>query len=487
MSSLFVKPDLPQTTVQWSAEEVISVPPVTGTVVAVMAVHNWGPLGSEADGGKLHASLAEWEAVYGAADSPARRAVVQAFVGQGVSGAGGAGGVIFFRLATAAAAKATRNIQNTTPANALTLTAKFSGTRGNAISWVVEDDPLDAAKDRLRILLDGVTVASYSYVQTDIAALAAQVNARSAIVTATSVITGVVLTHGTNTLAGGNDGAVVTAAEYLAGQTALEFQNFGILSVAALTDIPIKVQIATWAKTQENEMRPIRVVFGGAAGEDVSDVITELDGNPALRDPQIVRFGVGTWHDSLLDLDLSTAEMAPRIAGILAARGERSALTRALLGGVSPVGSPSSTDDLKLGRNEGITMLRRVSNAQAEVAVSQGVTTFINTTIAARPIGLFSEPRIVGLLNRVLRQIVEWGDDIIIGDLPVTDDTRAEVRKEIGKILDELVQTGLAKPGTLMVDVSDPGDPDLADAIPFTFGFEPTRTSNYLIGHGRVR
>lgn len=483
-----VKPDLPSTVVHFVGETVVSLDPSFNEVMAVIGTHSFGPLASEAGGLETYASLSEWESIYGTGDSPGRTAVVGAF-------SGGAGGVVFARAATAAAARATTTITNTTPAPALRLTARYAGTDGNEISYVVEDDPLDATRDRLRILFRGATVESYSYLATDIAALAAAITNRpSRYVVAdgpggAAVVTGVALTPTAGTaLAAGDDGDVLTAAEYLAAQDALEFVEFGALAAAALTDAAIKVQLATWAKAQAEEMRPFRLILGGAAGESVDDAIAELAANPTLRDEHIIRFAVGTWHDSLLDLDLSTAQLASYVGGLLLARGERSALTRAEAPTLTPVGGTGPTlEELKAGRDAGLTMLRRVTSPRTQVAISEGVTTFISRSVPAKPYILFSEPRLIGLFDRILRQMVAWGDDIVVGDLPANDDTRNLVRKEMRKILDELEATGLAEPGSGFVNVDKPADPALRDTIPYSFGFVPTLTAKYLIGEGRVR
>lgn len=487
MTTTIVKPTLPSSVVRFSGQSTLAVPASLNDTVAVVGTHNRGPIATP----KRCRTLMEYEGIFGQDASQLRTAVVGAFVGQNVPGGAGAGEVIVIRLATSAAAPASKvNIQNTTPATALTLTALTPGTYGNDISYVIEDDPLDATKDRLRILFRGVEVEKFSYAQTNIASLAAAIVARpSRYVTATAPITGVALTPTAGTsLTGGNDGAAVTATEYAAAQDALEFENFTAFGAAALTDAAVKVQLATWVKRMENEMRPIRLVIGGAAGETVDTAIAELAANPTLRDPQVIRLAVGTWHDDVLNADLSTAQLVGRTLGVLAARGLKSALTRSLYGGITPVaGTGPSSDELAAGRDAGLTMLRRVSNPNAEVAISQGVTTFIDTTVADRPLVLWQEPRLVGLFNATIRRIVEWGDDIVIGDLPVTDDTRNLVRKEVRKILDEYEGSGLAEPGSSFVTVEDPEDASLADAIPFDFGFVPTRTANFLIGTGRVR
>jgi hypothetical protein len=487
---LIVLPDLASTVVEFTGDTPLEVQPSFNEVVAVCGTADWGPIGNEIDLTEPITTQGGYEGLWGTSDTQLRRGVLGALDGQGYEGAGGAGGVIVSRLAPAAAAEATRNINNTTPAAALTLTAAYTGTLGNDLSYVVEDDPMDNTKDRLRILFDGATVEKYTYTPTDIAGLAVSINAKSKYVTATSLISGVALTAGTNTLTGGNDGASVTATEFETMQDSLSFVDFSIFSAAGLTDAAIKVQLAAWEASMAAQMRPFRVVFGGAAAETLANVQTELSSNPSLRDEDghIIRFGVGTYHDSLFDADLSTAEIAPRIAGALAARGTRSALTRVGFGRLTPVGDVASIDDLVEGKRDGITMLRQVSHPSYKLAVSAGVTTFIEEDVDGRPLELWSEPRLIGLFDEFIRGVVQWGDDIIISDLPVNDDTRAEVAKEVKKRIEELEENGLATPGTGFVQVPNlDDDPLLSAAIIFYFGFRPTRTANFLIGQGRVR
>lgn len=490
MALQIAKPNLPSSIVTWIGEEVLRAAPSFNEVVAIPIVHDWGPLGSDDEGSKLVTSFREFEAIYGNSDTPGRDAVYQAFKGQATPTGLGAGGVIVHRMATGSAAPAEVTINNTTPAAALNLEAVYSGDRGEDISYILDDDPSDGTRDRLRILFKGAEVERYSYPNTDVAQLALLINNRpSAYVRATSLISGVALTPTAGTaFAGGDDGSAIGSTQWLAALDALEFANFGIFAPFNLTDTSIKASIVQWMQQQEAEMRPVRAVFGGAAGEDVAAAIAELTANPTWRDPHLIRFGVGTYHDESLDKDLSTSQLAPRIAGVLAARGRRSALTRALVGDLTVVGSTGPTSlDLIAGRDAGVTMLRRVSHADADLAVSQGVSTFNSRTTEGRPYDLFSEPRIVGVLDQFLREMVEWGDDVVIGDLTVTDDTRNEVRKEVSKKLDALVSDGLAVPGTTSVDVEPPDDPALEDAIPYEFSFKPTRTANYLIGFGKVR
>ncbi len=492
----FVKPETPGTVIRFVGEAVVSPAPSFAEVVAIPLVHNWGPLGSDSGGLKLVRSFQEWEAIYGSDDTAGRTAVLGAFNGIGVGDEAGAGGVLVYRMAAPAAAKATVNVPNTAVGNptALTLAALYTGTRGNSISYATEDDPSDLAKDQLRILFNGATVERYRYTPTDITALAAAINTQSRYVTATSVATGVALVATAGTaLTGGNSGDTLLSAQWLAALAAFEFQSFGLFAPYNLTDAAIRASVVAWLNVQQEEMRPVMAVFGGVAGESVSDALARSV--LLADDPDIVNLGVGTYRDDLLGKDLSTAQLAPRLAGVLAARGDEHALTYAQLGGLSPVGSTApATDTLKALAAGGVTALRRTSDPNAELVVSWGVTTFNNIGQVGMPHDIFSEPRMVRIMHNFIRNMKAWADDKVIGDLTVTDDTRAAVRAEGRSMLDDLLSRGLILPGNTengtiepFINVEDPNDPALADAIPFEFGWHFARTANYVIGHGRVR
>lgn len=488
----FVKPENPGVSIKFVGEKITRPAPSFADIVAIPIVHDWGPLGSDADGGKLVSSFAEFEALYGTGDTPGRDAVLGAFNGIGLPGQGGAGGVIPYRMAAAAKARATANRNNTTPASAITFTAKYHGARGNDLSITVDDDPQDVAKDRVRLLFRGAVVETYRYTQTDIAALVAAINLSSKWITATQLITGVALTAGTFSLAGGNDGSTLTITEWQAATKALEFREFGLFAPYNLTDATITTAVFTWVQTMVNEMRPIRAFFGGPAGETLAAAITRT---ALIRDEHVVSLGVGTYRDDVLGKDVSTAQLAPRLAGVAAARGEASALTFADLAGLRPVAESNPTNiELRPAADAGVTVFRRTSDPNAELRIARGVTTFIDPANLSKPLAIFSEPRFIGIMDNFIRAMKAWAEANVIGDLTVTDDTRAAVRGEAQKMIDSLLTRNLILPGDVpngidppFIEVPAVADPDLADAIPFTFGWTFARTANFVIGQGRVR
>jgi hypothetical protein len=435
-------------------------------------------------------SFAEYETAFGRDDSPLRTAAVQLFNGGGLPGQGGAGSVIVYRMVGSDGAKATATRNNTATTAALRLDAKYAGTTGNEITYSVEDDTVDpSTNDVLRILFNGVEVERYLYAQTDIVTLAALVNVSSGYVTATSLATGTALsvTGSPVALTGGDNGETLVVNDYSDAVGALEFEEFGIIVYPGI-DASVRSVLYAWVQTQIDQFRPVMLVEGGALAETVLDALARSAAVPSATKPHVVNVGVGRYYDDLLEEELSTAQLASRIAGILAYRGETQSLTFADLFGLHVVsGTGPTVSQLKTLRDGGVTALRRVSNPNTELKVSQGVTTFTSKADPARPYQIFSEPRMVRVMDNFIRRMKAWSDDVIIGDTTVTDQTRATVRGHALDLINTLISNGVVLPTPEpFVRTPIPADPNLLDTVPFEFGWRFARTTNNVIGNGLV-
>lgn len=493
--STFVKPENPGTVVTIIGERIQSIPATFAETVAVPIVADWGPLGSErtAEQKVPLQRFEEYEALYGSSDTPGRRAVYQAFKGMGVNGQGGAGAVIPYRMAVAGAAAAFRIFNNTGAAPAITLTAKYKGTLGNSITVAIGPDSRDATRDIVRLLLNGAEVERYVYTKTNITDLAAQINLRSKYVVASAVTSGTALavTAG-QVLQTGNSGDVLDNAAWLAAFEALEFEQFTLIAPYNLTDATTRAAFVEWVRQMSAANRPVMGVIGGLAAETLADALTR---SAAINDPDLVNVGVGTYRDSALARDLSTAELAPRIAGILAARGLKSALTFADVADLTVVGATGvQSDELVAAKNGGVTVLARSETGESDLHVNWGVTTFTDKASASRPYEYFSEPRLVRMNHIFIRNIRQYGNSKIVGDLPVGDDARDALRVEGTRLINEMLRDGLLEPGTPGTQIEPPyfrtpvpNDPALRDAVLFEFGWAAAFTANFVIGVGRVR
>lgn len=488
--STLTRPDNPGTYIRLVGETAVRPPSNVAASVAIPIVHDWGPLGTTEGVQELEV-FAGFDSTFGNTATEGRNAVLGACVGPGVPGEPGAGSVFVYRMAASAVKAATKEIKNTAAAAALILNGYYKGTRGNRISFVIDADPVNTNNARLTIRLDGAVQERYSYPKTDITGLAASVNIRSKLVKAEMKATGVALatTAGTS-LAEGNDGASLSALEWEEALAALEKEDISIFASFNLTTAETVAMVFAWTLTQAENQTPVTTVFGGAGSETLAEAVTKAE---LIRSEHVIRLTGGEFLDEFTGAKVSTAQLAPRIAGILAGRGEESSLTFAPVAGLKQVGSVAvATDELAIAAQQGLTVFRRASREDTELVIAKGVTTFIETTNPDKPLELFSDPRIVRVGDLFLRRMKKWGDEKIVGPTRVIETTMAAVSQRGLAEIADLLKRGMILPGANTADqpffriVEEPG-PNFEDAIVFEFGFKFARTTNFLIGTGKVR
>lgn len=460
-----------------------SIPaPSAGKTVAIGLTHTWGPFKTATLCTSFADFLDKFGGLAGVGDptnpTSGYIAVKEAFLGEAAPGFGGAGAVIVYRMGAPAAAKGTRTLQNTTPATALTVSAKYEGTTGNQLRLTTQDYAADATQNQLIVSdANGVVLETYTYLDTDINGLAAQINANSDWITAAVNINGTALAVVTSVaLTGGNDGTTLTTTEYNGAMAALEVQRFGVLVFENLTDGPTQALVKTWAQGQNSAGRRFFTVVGGSLDEAITAAVTR---SGTFNDPDFLNIGVGSVRDyDTLDVNgvplvLSTAQLAPRIAGILANRGVRMSMTFAKLPGLQIINGPTASDVAK-AYDGGVIVLGRASDADATVRIEKGLTTFTTKTDPNRPRAVFSRPKFVEVMHELQNELALWADENIIGRSTVDDETRAAVLAQLNATLTSYQALGAVQPGwSAFVDpVPPPSDSDefVAFVIAAKFG-----------------
>lgn len=455
------RPKRPGAYVNFVADDRQGVAPTLGSIVAVPIVHDWGPF----ERNVLVESLAEFEAVYGTSrDTPGYMAVQQAFRGEGLEGRGGAGGVLVHRFGGAAAAKANKALDNTTPAAALTLSARYEGSRGNDLRVTVQDYATDTTKTEL-ILYDGtVELERFVFADTDIAGVAAAINADSDWVTATMTADGVALTPvSAVSFAGGDDGATLLAADWTAVMDALEVERFSVFAPFDLTDSGILASLKTWAVNLNSQGKRFFLVVGGALDETAATAIAR---SATLNDEDIINMGVGSVEDSgLPDASgnpavLSTSQLAPRLAGVVAQRGEAKSLTFARLAGLTLRVGPTEADILS-AFDGGVVVLGRDSHPTAPVRIEKGLTTYTTQNDPAKPYTVFRQPKYVRTMQGLEIELEQWSVENAIGELPVNDKSRDAVVAFVRSRLRAREDAKILQPGwSVGVDPDPPPSDD---------------------------
>jgi hypothetical protein len=491
------RPKLPGAYTNFVAEAPIVVPAGIGSVVAIPFTHNWGPFKQFVRA----QSLGEWESIFGGSrTSPGYIAVQQAFRGEGLPGRGGAGEVLCYRTGAAAAAKATKILQNTTPAAALTVTAVYEGARGNDLRLTVQDYAPDTVTRDELLVLDGTTVLErYNYPIINLADLAAQINGTGAYlgqgsdwVTAAVTLDGVALAPIAATpMTGGADGGTLAAGDWTALHTALEVERFSIYAPFDLTDTAVLASLKTWVAAQNAGGKRFTAVVGGALNEPVATAIGATAGAAMFGDPNVVRVGVGSVSDAGLPdaagnpTVLSTSQLAPRVAGILAQRGEAESMTFGRLEGCTILVGPSLSDELA-AFDGGVVVLGRDSHPDSPVRLGKGLTTFISKSDTTRPYLVYRNPKFVRTMQVFEMEITEYAEQMVIGQLPVNDNTREALVAEMTSRLRKREEATVIQPGWSATVDKDPPPTDDDEFIALLYGMKFGRSVEQVFNTIRV-
>lgn len=473
MGGIFSKsnrPTLAGAYFNFEAAQADPIPSSPGTAVAVLFRHDWGPLGEVT----RSPSFQHFQAIYGDSDdTEGYLAVRQAFQGEdGENGRYGAGEVVGVRIAGSAAAKSTKTINKTGGGAAITLTAKYEGTVGDSLSAVVST--VSSGVDRLTLLLGTVEVERYDYTDTNITDLAAQINATSDWVVASGVTSGTDLDQATDgALTGGNDGTTLVAGDYTDALELLEIEPFAVVVCANLTDTGITASFNAWVDSMNAGGKRFFGVTGGAADETMSTAVTRAN---AAESPNIITVGNLSVVDERNGSDgdevtLSSAELAPRIAGILAGRGEYASLVGSRLPGLRIVAGPTLADQIT-AFDEGVVTLSRDSSATSPVFVRTGLTTWTEAAAQAdpsRPYKTFRQPKYVRTMHGIETDLTTLAD-ARVGTGSVNSASRLGMVGDAKALLSAREQAGVIQPGWTVGIDQNPPPTDEDEFIALTLG-----------------
>ena len=429
--------------------------------------HTWGPSKTVVELG----AFGDFAAVFGQGGTTppdytdGYRSVVQAFQGEGLPGRGGAGKVLAYRMTGTGAAKANRALSNGAT-SALTVAARYEGTFGNTLKVsIVPDASLPATKDNLVVLLGTSEVERYSYLKTDITSLAAMLTASSAWVQPSGAVTsGTALTPvSAVALTSGNDGGALTAADYTAFMAAIEPFRFSLLAPSNLADPSILASFVSWSQTLNSRGKRFLTVVGGGSVATPDTVAAAVTRSATINDPNFVNVGGGVYTDARLG-DLTPAQLAPRVAGILAQRGERESLTFARLAGLSIKVGPTESEILAAIAG-GVVTISRDSHPDAPVRLEKGLTAFVDRADANRPFNIYSVPKFVRTMHSLETQLTEFAEVNIIGRLPVNDATRSFLVGSTSARFATSEAAGVIQPGWTVAIDQDPPPADTDDFI----------------------
>lgn len=480
------RPVLPGVYPEYTAEPRTTIPPSPGAVVAVPILHDWGPVNDP----KLCEDFGDYETWFGKSVTPGRIAVYGAFVGEGLEGAGGAGAVLVSRIAGADALEAFVVLDNPAAADAFRIEAKYVGTRGNDLRVTVT--PVVTGIQEV-VLLDGtVELESFTYRIADGFDTLLDAMTGSGWVVGSVTLEGVTgLAPGTFPLTGGDDGDTLTGADWV---SALEPFNDFDFAVFAPFDVPWEpgagapelatrdtvAAIVAWRDDQEARYgHRFTVVVGGALDELPADAIERAE---SLLNPGVISVGGPGFNDDVFGA-LSTSQLAPRIAGVRAARGEGQSMDLARLAGGTPRPLPTGS---RVSLNAQIDMVQAgvivVGRDRWQVAPSR-IVADVNTyqpdigsgdpdaLPADRPKSVWGNPKFVLSMQQFANSAQAEVEREMIGKVAVNDDTRAAAAARVLRMVKDRERTGAFAAGSIVEAV--PGadtDKFVRVKVTLTFG-----------------
>lgn len=450
-------------------------------VVGLPFVHSWGPenqivvLDSFSDFllyyGQGGTTPPEYTAGY--------KAVLQCFTGEGLPGRGGAGQILAYRMVGSSGQAASGEFTNTSSADAITLTAKYKGSFGDQISVAVVATPSNpTAWTDLNIYVQGNLTETWTETNGDIAGLVSMINDPA---TGSKWVTATLGTDGTPlelvstpmALTGGDDGDTLVASDWTNAMAAYGTQRFAVWAGYDLEDQSITASVLSWIQGLNAAGKRCMLVTGGPTGETATGPTSATSRAAALNDPNVVTIGVGTYNDSTLG-QLNTAQLAPRLAGIIAARTDAMGLSFARLAGLSILSGPSDNDILT-GISNGFMTIGQDSNPQAPVRFEKGITTFTSKTDQTRPYKVYSNPKFVLTMQAFENAVTEWSNFNVVGMLPVNSNTINYVIGNISARMKVMESDAIIQAGWTVKQATNPPPTPQDDFIALQYTMQFTR------------
>jgi len=475
------RPVRPGAYFDWEAQPTTTIAPNIGSVVCLAIVHDWGPANILTP----CMSLADFQTIFGpSTDTPGYIAAMQCFRGEGVSGRGGAGEVLAYRMVGSGAAESSVELPDASEATSLTLTALYPGSYGDNLAAVVSVG-IPATNTQVAITLNGMTIESFSWLASDVEGLAELINTTSKWVSAEAEDAAEALDTSSTVpipFAGGDDGIDTLAnSDWTGTPTSMLDQvsaaRFSLFAAFDVTDTATLTAIAKWQSTLNSGGKRFMTVVGGGATDTAATAVAR---SAQMADMQpgglgggenVVNLGVGTLVDDQLG-ELTTSQLAPRIAGILAARGETMSLTFARMAGCTPGSVMPSDADVSLCFDGGVVCFGVDSNAASPVRVEKGLTTYIGGD-DSKPYLIYRNPKFVRTMHGIELDITDWATGAAIGSLQVNDQTRALVVGYGHQVMEQRAGLGVIQDGyTVGVDpIPAPSDDDEFVAVVYGIAF----------------
>jgi hypothetical protein len=371
---------------------------------------------------------------------------------------GGAARVKGYRISLAAVdakASITLNDGAGSPAAAVVLTAKYEGARANSFEVSVAVNANDASKKDLTITEGGKVLEIFTHTDND--DLVSQISGQNTAVNpsryATAALSGAANRSlgdlAATAMSGGNSGTAVTATEFSAALAALETQDWDLLIPSDTVNTTIQTSVRAYVSRLRDEGRKVIAVMGGqsVAGMSAANVATEFTAmksnaqSSAIANHEGVVMVFPGIVDEVSGANLSGAQSAARVAGMISLGGFASSITKHPSGAVE-VTARLTNADIKSGLQAGLCLLTAQGG---QAVVESGINTL--TTYTATKNRDFRKIRVVRALDAVAQTVSSALDTSVIGYVNNDATGRLYTMGLISNALDLFRTAGAIEPG----------------------------------------
>ena len=434
------------------------VPALPNGIVAAVFRSNWGPIQTPTVIETAEV-ISEKFGVSASLDmlQEAFRGGCKKIVGVRVGGAG-------------APAQVTLTDSNNTPVQVVKITTKYPGTRGNNFTVTIRDS-LASTNMKEFLLFEGstqllkLTFAKGTPEPTNLVTVINESGNPYVVAEKLEDGNGTVKNVSNTALQGGTD-PTITNENVLSALTTLEAEDWNVLVVDS-EDVTLFASIQAYIdRVRESGKRVMAVL----SRPTTIDLVTRLDTARSFNDPAIVFVLNGfEYSDGKV---VEGYKAAGRVAGMIASADITESLTHAVVSGAVAVKGALSNTDIENAINNGAIAF--TYNAQKQVQIEQGITTFITPT-ADMDMGWRKIRRVRTRDALIDRISATW--DSLVGKINNDKNGRATLLAAAQGVINQMVTEGALISGTIY---EDPANPPQGDSAWFVIQVDDTDSAEKL-------
>lgn len=435
--------------------------PRTGYVAALFRA-DWGPLGVVTE----MRSLQERQDRFGSGGTT--DLIEQAM-------RGGAYVILGYRLGTGGvAASGTLQDNAGSPANVVTLPLKYVGTRGNGMTYAVQDSLANPALRNLVLYEGSIVLQTVPFAKgggDEPQALVDAVNASDSpwFGTAIKIATGSGIMKSVASAgfaaAVGVDPTVVTA-DYSTALANISQEQFNVVAIDSESST-VHTTLKSWLGTQRDGGLFALAVIAEPTSVAIA---TRLADSAALNAHYMVHFSNGfKMADGTV---IEGYKMAARAAGQIAGMPYTRSITHLVIPDAASVVGQLSRADIERAIEAGSVVLS--SNSYRQVQYEQGLTTLVSS--AALDAGFRKIRRVVERDTLMARIVVRL--EPLIGQINNDDAGRVAIIGEMQRVIDQCIRDGALLPGGRAI--VDPDNPPVGDQAWFRVMVDDVDSVEYI-------